>query len=113
VEGSLCESCRSFRRHRDPSERCCKIHNPQSAFAKATADKSAIRNPKSKIQNRKCASCGDKFWDGVRVLWFEQPAVVLPCEDCPVEPGKSKETGENFDDSAILPGQMELTLTMV
>ena len=46
-------------------------------------------------------------------MWFEQPAVVLLCEDCPVEPGKSKETGEEFDDSAVLPGQMEMTLAMV
>jgi len=46
-------------------------------------------------------------------LWFEQPAVVLLCEDCLVEPGKSKGTGEEFDDSAILPGQTEMTLAMV
>jgi len=30
-----------------------------------------------------------------------------------VVPGKSKETGEEFDDSAVLPGQMEIALTMV
>jgi len=30
----------------------------------------------------------------------------------PVEPGKSKKTGEEFNDSAVLPGQMEMTLAM-
>jgi len=28
-------------------------------------------------------------------------------------PRKFKETGREFDDSAVLPGQMEMTLTMV
>ena len=73
--------------------------NPPSATAK-----SEIENLKSKIG---CASCADKFWEGVKLLWFEQAAVVLLCEDCLVEPGKPKETGEEFDDSAVLPGQME------
>jgi len=74
------------------------------------------RCPKG-AENRKpkigCASFGDKFWEGVKLLWFEQAAVVLLCEDCLVEPRKSKETREEFDDSAVLPGHMEMALAMV
>jgi len=57
------------------------------AFCQQCERRFQIENRKSKIQNL--------------------------CEDCLVEPGKSNETSEEFDDSAVLPGQMEMTLAMV
>ena len=47
------------------------------------------------------------------IAWFDQPGSALLCEHCLAEYEESEETSEHFDECAILPGQIEMTLTIV
>jgi len=64
-----------------------------------------------------CATCGDNLWEedleSVEALWFDQPSMVLLCEDCRGESDESEEICEDFGAGAALPGQMEIHVARV
>ena len=106
VEGSLCESCRSF------YQRCERYVVYRHYDAEHEACEYCVED-----YMLECASCGDKFWEddltAIEIAWFDQPGSALLCEDCLSELQESEEITEGSDDGTILRGQMEMVVAAV
>ena len=106
VEGSLCESCRSF----------CQRCERYVVYRHYDAEREACEYCAADY-TLECATCGEKFWEAdlesVDVPWFEQAGAALVCEDCVTESEESEKTYEDFNAGEALRGQLEMTLAMV
>jgi len=103
VEGSLCESCRSF------CQRCERYVVYRHYDAEREAGEYCVED-----YMLECAACGEKSWEddlkNIEVPWFDQPGAALLCDDCLAESEEAEELREDLDDGATLPGQIEIAL---
>jgi hypothetical protein len=106
VDGSLCESCRSYCDHCQQYV-CYRHYDRDFAACTYCVEEHAIT----------CGGCSDKFWEAdlesIDVSWFNQPMAVLLCEDCAVESEETEGIYEDFNAGEVLRGWLEMTLAMV
>jgi hypothetical protein len=104
VEGSLCESCRSF------YQRCERYVVYRHYSAEHEACEYCVED-----YMLECASCGDRFWENdltaMPIAWFEQPGSTLVCGDCFGEFRNAAESDET-DDGVSPRGHLQLTFTI-
>jgi hypothetical protein len=106
VDGSLCESCRSFCQH------CARYIVYRHYDAEREACEYCVEDYMLEY-----ACCGDKFWEddlvALLIAWFKQPGSALLCGDCLVESEEAEEVFEHFNAGEALRGQLEMTLAMI
>jgi len=95
VEGSLCESCRSY------CQRCEQYVSYQHYDRDFDACQYCVED-----HAIECGGCGEKHWEDdletVEIAWFDQPSAVLVCKDCLAKFQEQEESNEDLDDTARL-----------